>query len=945
MFLGNLLKSIGKKYRKIPVKGISFDSRKVKKNHVFFAIKGSKKSGTKFINQALSRGASIIISDEKIKYKNKKTPFLLVKDARETLSEVSSNFYKKKPKNIIAVTGTNGKSSVVNFFHQLLNNNNIHAASIGTLGIFSKKFKKKTNLTSVDTLSLHENLQKLSMKQINHVALEASSHGLKQKRLNNLNINIGIFTNLSHDHLDYHKNMKEYLKSKMYLFETLLNKNSKIITDEDNKEFKILKKIAKKRNIKKITIGTKFGNLKILNNKYKEDKQIIKIFFNSKIYLFEIPLIGYFQIKNLLMAAIACLQFGLDEKKVFRQFSKIRPIPGRLECVANLKNNSKIIVDYAHTPDALRHSLIALKTQFKKNILLVFGCGGNRDKGKRLKMGRIARKYCRKVFVTDDNPRDENPKKIRNTIVKGCIRKAVNIASRKKAISMAIKELKEDEILLVAGKGHETIQDYGKKIIKFSDKKEIKKIVKKIKHSKKPISWHQGISKKVFNNSLDYRSVSIDSKKIKKNSLFFAIRGKNNDGHDYVKEALKRGAIKSIVSKKIKKISKNKIIKVKNTFSSLNVLAKVTRENSSANIIGITGSVGKTTLKKLISFALKNYGQVYHSPLSYNNKFGVPISLANLRNSTKYGVFEIGMNKKGEIDNLSKIVKPEIAIITNIAEAHFENFRTLKDIAKAKAEIIDNIVKGGSIVLNKDDKFYNFLSNLAKKKRINITSFSSKKMADIYLSRIIKIKEYYKLKIFIKNKIYYFHTNNSTESFINNILACISVLYNLNLDVNILRKKFVDFKTPEGRGNIKTIRKFNKKFQFINESYNANPFSMNSAIKNMNSYKRKKNTKKLAFLGDMLELGKKSKKFHKILSTVINKSDIDKVYVYGNHIKYTFSSLSPSKQGKVFTSLDDAYYHLAKIIHNNDLLMIKGSNATGLNRFSKNIIRGRLSAI
>jgi len=279
MLLGNLLKSVGKNYRKIPVKGIAFDSRKVKKGDIFFAIKGNQTSGIKFVNDAISKGASAIVSSKKIKYNNCQIPIVLVKNVRRSLSESCSNFYKKKPTNIIAVTGTNGKSSVVNFFYQILNFNKVPVASIGTLGIFSKNYNKKTNLTSMDPLSLHKNLQILAKNKAKNVILEASSHGLEQKRLDNLNINTGIFTNLSHDHLDYHKNMQSYFNSKMYLFKNLLKKDSKIITDEDNKEFKIIKKIANKRRIKKITIGTKAGNIKILSNKYKQSKQIVKILF------------------------------------------------------------------------------------------------------------------------------------------------------------------------------------------------------------------------------------------------------------------------------------------------------------------------------------------------------------------------------------------------------------------------------------------------------------------------------------------------------------------------------------------------------------------------------------------------------------------------------------------------------------------------------------------
>jgi len=948
MLLGNLLRSANKNYQKIPVKGISFDSRKVKKNYIFFAIKGKYSSGLSFVNEAISRGASLIVSEKKVKYK-KNIPLLLVKDVRKSLSEACSKFYKKKLFNIIAVTGTNGKSSVVNFFYQILNFNKISVASIGTLGIFFKNSRKKIKLTSMDPLSLHKSLKVLSNNKVKNVILEASSHGLDQKRLDNLKINTGIFTNLSHDHLDYHKSMQSYLDSKMYLFKNLLTKNSKIITDEDNKEYDIIKKIAKIKKIKKTTIGTKSGNIKILNTRYKQNKQFVEVLANSKNFTLEIPLIGYFQVKNLLMAVLAAINCGLNKNKIFDQIKKIKPVPGRLECVANLKNNSNIIVDFAHTPDALDKSLAAIKNQFKKEIIIVFGCGGDRDKSKRPKMGKIASKYCRKIFITDDNPRYENPNKIRNSIAKGCKKLTVNIGSRSKAIKTAINELKSNEILLVAGKGHEQTQDYGNKIINFSDKKLIKKIINKKKNFIKKTNYQSLLLNKTFKgksfNDVNYSGVSINTKTIKKNNIFFSIKGKNTDGHKFAKDAFKKGAEKLVVSRKVKKIPNNKIIKVKNTFFSLNALAKTTRDNSYAKIIGITGSVGKTTLKNLLSFSLRNYGKTHHSPHSYNNKFGVPLSVSNLKSNIDYGVFEIGMDKKGEIDRLSKIVRPEIAVITNIAGAHFKNFNSLKDIAKAKAEIIKNITKEGNLILNRDGRFFDYFFNQARKKKISVTSFSLKKKADIYLLDIKKIKKFFILKINVKNKIFYFKTKYSTDSFVNNLLACISVMFILNLDLKIMKKKFVNFKIPEGRGDITVVKKFNKKFKFIDESYNANPLSMVSAIKNMSSFNKNKCYRKLAFFGDMLELGRNSQKLHRSLSTTINKSGIDKVFVHGKYIEEIFNSLSRNKKGKIFKNLDEAYSHFSKILHNNDLLMVKGSNATGLNQFSKNIKKGQISVI
>ena len=219
------------------------------------------------------------------------------------------------------------------------------------------------------------------------------------------------------------------------------------------------------------------------------------------------------------------------------------------------------------------------------------------------------------------------------------------------------------------------------------------------------------------------------------------------------------------------------------------------------------------------------------------------------------------------------------------------------------------------------------------------------KKADIFLLGIKKINNLYILKVRVKDRIFYFYTKQILNNFLSNIMACISVLYALNLNLNNMKKKFINFSLPSGRGDVKIINKFNKRFKFIDESYNANPLSMSSAINNVSSFKKNKNEKKLAFLSDMLELGKKSKKFHKDLSKVINKSDIDKVYVYGNHIKETFDLLSKNKKGKKFQNLDQAYNHLGKIIKNNDLLMVKGSNATGLNQFSKNIKRGYTGVI
>ena len=290
--------------------------------------------------------------------------------------------------------------------------------------------------------------------------------------MDGLNFKTGIFTNLSHDHLDYHKTFKDYLNSKLYLFNKLLKKNSTVITDKTIPEYKKIKKISLNKQLNLKTIGNEGSTLNIVDHEYIDEKQTVKIKYKNNYYSFKINLIGKIQIKNILMAMIAAEKSNIKFKDIIKVISKLIPADGRLEKIGKVRNNSKVILDYAHTPDALRTCLKNLSEQFKnKNISIVFGCGGNRDENKRPKMGEIANRFCNKIYLTDDNPRNENPKKIRSHIKRKINQsKLYEIASRGKAIKEAINNLHSGEILLVAGKGHVNIQDYGRSYKFFSDR-------------------------------------------------------------------------------------------------------------------------------------------------------------------------------------------------------------------------------------------------------------------------------------------------------------------------------------------------------------------------------------------------------------------------------------------------------------------------------------------
>ena len=941
MYLKDFIPNINKRYKEVFFSGVSFDSSKVKKNDIFFAIKGNDFDGNNYIESAIKNGAKIIISEKKFKKKKQKIVYILSKNVRKLLAKISYKILKKIPKKLVAVTGTNGKSSIADFYYQILNLNFKQVASIGTIGIKYKGKRKSLTNTTLDPVQLGSILNNLKKKKIEYVIMEASSHGLKQNRLDGLLFDVGIFTNLSHDHLDYHKNMKAYFKSKLYLFEELVKKGGTIITDAKIPQMKKLKNISKKRKINLSLIFNENMGIKLISHKFLNEKQILELRFKNKKYKFELNLIGKIQIKNILMAMLAANKSGVQFDKIIKVIDQIKPVEGRLQKIGNVKNNSRVILDYAHTPAALELALLSLKEQFPtSNINLVFGCGGDRDLKKRSVMGKIAEKYSDKIFLTDDNPRNENPIKIRKDIKKGIKKKIQELGDRKIAIHEAIKDLNTGDVLLIAGKGHEKIQDYGGKRLYFSDK-EI--ILKSIKLKNKSLSKNLKLniireeSKSELSNKLIIRNISINSKNIKKNDVFFAIKGKKVNGNKFIPEAFKKESSLTIGNKINKNYPTSRQIKVKDTLEFLRRCSIIFRENINAKIISITGSCGKTTLKEMIGLTLKKISKTTYSPKSYNNKYGVPLSLFNLKQNDKFGVFEVGMDKKGEIDNLTKIVKPDLGIITNISYAHSKNFKNIYQIAAAKAEIINNVKKEGKIILNMDDQFYNYHKKFALKKKLKVLSFSiKKKSSSVKLISVKKIKNKFDLLINVEGILVSFYSNNDNKSNLYNILATVAVV-NLYTNVKNLRKDvFLNLRIPNGRGDISKIRLKDKKIYLVDETYNSNPLSLKVAIENYDKI-NSKNYKKYLILGDMLELGKHSLKQHKLISKIINKTKIDQVYVTGKHIKESFKGLKPNKKAKILSSKLDIIDLINKKLNNNDYLMIKGSNSTGLHEITKKL--------
>ena len=467
---------------------IEIDSRLVKKNSIFFALPGKSKNGSEFILAAIKNGAAAIVSDDFSicdEVDLKKIVKIKSSDPFELLVEFLKIFYSPLPANIYAVTGTNGKTTVAEFGRQILQFLGKKSASIGTLGVISnvdQSVLQKSILTTPDIVSFYKNLAVLKQNAVDDVFIEASSIGLEQKRIAGLEISVGAFTNFTQDHLDYHKSMAEYFECKMLLFKNVLKDGSNVVLNADIPEFAEILKICQQKNHKIFTYGFENSDFKICEIKTKDLQQEIIFEFKNKKHVIKFDIAGEFQVYNILcvLAAVLSKHEMLNEKLeiLLKQISQIEPVSGRMQKVTTLENKAQIFIDFAHTADALDNVLHLARKLTDSRVLVLFGCGGNRDAKKRPIMGKIACKLADLIIITDDNPRLEDASMIRREVLSGCdLKKTIEIANRKEAIKQAIAMLQTEDILILAGKGHEKYQVIGDEKFEFDEEKIVKNAI------------------------------------------------------------------------------------------------------------------------------------------------------------------------------------------------------------------------------------------------------------------------------------------------------------------------------------------------------------------------------------------------------------------------------------------------------------------------------------
>jgi len=458
----------------IEITGVTEDSREVEPGYLFAAIVGERRDGRDFIQAAQAAGAAAVIVDRGSP--DFDLPAIETDNVRAALSAAAARFYAGQPDTVAAVTGTNGKSSTVEFLRQLWALAEHDAAALGTLGVRGRSFADPLSHTTPGSVTLHKALKKLAEDGVTHLAMEASSHGLKQHRLDGVRLSAVGFTNLTQDHFDYHPTFEDYYASKRRLFTELAPNGAPAVINTDGEWGRRMAEAARQAGLDVRTIGWSGEHLKIEEIEPKPDHQLLSLRHGREERRIRLPLVGEFQALNAVMAVGLAIACGGSAEKVLARLPLLEGVRGRLENAAATPAGAQIFVDYAHTPDGLDKLLRALRPHTRRHVWLVFGAGGDRDPSKREKMGAVAARLADHVIVSDDNPRSEDAAAIRAAVLRGAPG-AEEIGDRRKAIRSAVSRLQNGDALVIAGKGHETYQIYGDDTRPFDDVEEARAAV------------------------------------------------------------------------------------------------------------------------------------------------------------------------------------------------------------------------------------------------------------------------------------------------------------------------------------------------------------------------------------------------------------------------------------------------------------------------------------
>lgn len=967
----------------LQISDITSDSREAKKNSLFVALRGELNDGHTFVKSAIANGCKVVVVEkDRFIFSSITAPdvcILEVADSRIAYGEIARNFYDNPQDHLkfVGITGTNGKTTITYLLEHILAARKERVGVIGTVNYrFTSKNGEKQVLPAPFTTPEPALLQKLLRMMVDNgvttVVMEVSSHALVQERLGDIKYDVAAFTNLSHDHLDYHNSMEEYFEAKKLLFtHHLKDSGTAVIThrggQEEARYSEILASFLKEQGTKVFEVGDNQDS-SITPNNIEVTTQSTKLRLRTDGGEFSLstPLVGRFNVDNIITSLGIALVLGVDANVAVQSLHTAAGAPGRLErvMVDDEVERASVFVDYAHTPDALLNVLSTLKKLPHEKLICVFGCGGDRDKAKRPEMGRIASEYCDVVIITDDNPRSESPEEILGQIVKGIDKGRMKekkeillsrqlqseagyvvISDRKEAIYNAVTYSGPKDIVLVAGKGHEKYQltNDGKRF--FDDCLE----VREAQLSWSSISISKALGLTPASTNIYFSGVSTDSRDIKEGELFVALKGENFDGHSYIGQAKKSGAKGFVISDSTISLDDDvEFFKVEDCLKGLGDLAAYRRKKigtfASQVVVGITGSCGKTTVKEMVNSIFEQnwpnspacpVDRVLKTKGNFNNLIGLPLSLLPLQLKHKAAILEMGMNRPGEIAELTRIADPDICCIVNVHGAHLEGLGSIEGVAKAKGEIFDHSREESTHIVNLDDDLVVWASQDKSNKKITFTTKKEKiEHANIWATDI-SVEENGSVSYYLNIGAEKEHVTLSVPGKHNvaNSLAAAAISHGASVNIETIAKGLVSFRSVDKRLQ---VVKAKAGYLIINDTYNANPASMVAGLETLVSMG---DGKKIAVLGDMLELGDASDEAHVELGKKAAESELDFLGLVGSFASCTSKGAiaggMPKKRVRIFKDKNEAADFLQQMetdsfITEETSLLVKASRGLAL---------------
>jgi len=960
---------------------VTSDSREVLPGSLFVAIKGYATDGGRFIRSAVERGAAAVICEEFPSDTALPCLYIKVADARKALAEAARIFYGKASDQllIIGVTGTNGKTTTAKLITAMLNANGISAGYIGTNMCRIGELEIPLDRTTPEAHGLHALFRQMLDAGCKAAVMEVSSHALVLQRVYGIRFHAALFTNLTQEHLDFHETMHDYAAAKQQLFDQLSPDGFAVLNIDDPYAAQMAARVADdkiycctmQRGLQPELSCSRLFAADLLQGTLASST--IVLHFPDESVEMQVKLPGNFNVMNVLEAAAIGTGMALSAKEICNALSAVSTVEGRMERVGESRQGWMAFVDYAHTPDALFKALDALHglKEDASRIIVVFGCGGNRDKEKRSEMGRIASEIADEVIITSDNPRDEDPEEILDAIERGITGvHYLRISDRAEAIRRAVLMLKAGDLLLVAGKGHEKYQEIAGHKYFFSDQAIIKTAMQE-NVSGYPEKERVQLNRKGVLTIDDFRKVGevveagrghgdslppsqppqemvspvvvIDSREVRGGELFIALKGENADGHCFIGTVFEKGASWAMVSRQwyeeqgsVDPPPGKGFIVTDDTVAGLQQLATIYRHQFSIPVLAIGGSNGKTTTKEMVASVLGTGFRVHMSEGNRNNHLGVPLTLLQLRGDTDIAVVEMGINHPGEMVLLAAIGSPTHALLTNIGHEHLEFLVDLDGVEAAEIPLFDYLRQSGGIAfVNMDDPR---ISAAASGMAGSVPYGMATRSEHSCWARDISVNSAGALSFLLCSIA---GSEPVTLNFtgkhnVMNAIAAATVGLYFGLSLCQIREGLERLTPAPGWKRLEVLDACG--VRILNDTYNANSDSMRKAIDALCDLPGA--GKRVAVLGDMLELGLAGEVEHQAIGNYLQQSSVDLLFTFGESARL-FGRAVPERYRGHFESREALLEALRTVLQEGDIVLFKGSRGMKLEQVVDALINAK----